>query len=218
MTFHFSLFLSPLSSSNTHITQRNTSKQKAQSQHSIQNVREPGQGRWEVQQTSLTSHFRVRVFPFPVLQGIGESTVSPLLSLDWKCNFWLGDKFHWNKANKQHAPWIHYNGIFNSIGMMCTFKEKDILENGEPSKSYRFRKIHCFCLSEERRHVPGGEKTQSHQFTRSPVQGCRPHPRYSWRGWECCNESDRNGPCSCGMHLLAEGRQIINKREEAKKM
>lgn len=89
----------------------------------------------------LTSHFRVRAFPFPVLQGIGESTVSPLLSLDWKCNFWLGDKFHWNKANKQHALWIHYNGIFNSIGMMCTFKEKDILENGEPSKSYRFRRV-----------------------------------------------------------------------------
>lgn len=141
MTFHFSLFSALLSSSNTHIIQQNTSKQKAQSQHSIENVREPGRGRWEVHQTSLTSRFRVGVFPFPVLQGTGESAVSPLASLAWKCNFWLGDKFHGNKANKQHAPWIHYNGIFNSICIMCTFKGKNILENGEPSKIYRLRSV-----------------------------------------------------------------------------
>lgn len=45
------------------------------------------------------------------------------------------------EQSQQHAPRIHYNGIFNSIGITYKFKEKYILGNGEHNKSYKFTSV-----------------------------------------------------------------------------
>ena len=45
------------------------------------------------------------------------------------------------EQSQQHAPWIHYNGIFNSIGITYKFEEKYILGNGEHNKSYKFTNV-----------------------------------------------------------------------------
>lgn len=67
------------------------------------NIHEEQQGAWmrEAGDSLDLTHFpsRSRSFPFPVLERNGESAIWPPVSVDWKCNFWLCDKFYWNKAN-----------------------------------------------------------------------------------------------------------------------